>query len=79
MARPRLQPAVRLDTDTALAAILAVLVADREDRLYADDPKREPIKTEVVRSLAGLENSEIVPLVARSADSVQKTVKRGRS
>lgn len=73
------RPAVQIDAETAMTAILAVLVADREDRLYATDTKHEPARTEIVLSMAGLDNSQIAALVGRTKDSVQKTVKRGRS
>lgn len=79
MARRSANPQIQIDSDIAMRAVLALLVAEREDRLYGNDPKHQPVKTEVLLSVAGLENSQIVPLVGKSADSVQKTVKRGRS
>jgi DNA-directed RNA polymerase specialized sigma24 family protein len=70
-----------LDQGKAFAAMLALMVADREDRLAVGHNGRggEPRKTEVILADAGLTSSEIAPLVGKKLPAVKKTIQRGRS
>ena len=72
-AKPKNAP--QLPTDKALTGILAVLVADREERLNG---KTKPRKSEVVLADAGLGLTEIASLTGKNYDSVKTTVRRGR-
>ena len=65
-----------LDQDKAINAVLALLVADREERLAGDGA--EPRKSEVVLASVGLTANEIAPLVGKSTDAVTKTIQRAR-
>lgn len=65
-----------LDQDKAISAVLALLVADREERLSGDGA--EPRKSEVVLASVGLTVNEIAPLVGKSTDAVTKTIQRAR-
>jgi DNA-directed RNA polymerase specialized sigma24 family protein len=58
-----------------MVGILAILIAEREDRLAkTDDPRR----TEVVLADAGLSLSEIAMLTGRKYESVKTTIRRAR-
>jgi DNA-directed RNA polymerase specialized sigma24 family protein len=65
-----------LDQDRAINAVLALLVADREERLAGDGA--ESRKSEVVLASVGLTANEIAPLVGKSTDAVTKTIQRAR-
>jgi DNA-directed RNA polymerase specialized sigma24 family protein len=58
--------------------MLALLVADREERLAppAGGPKSAR-KTELVLAASGLSPAEIAPLVGKNLAAVQKTIQRG--
>jgi DNA-directed RNA polymerase specialized sigma24 family protein len=66
------------DSGKLLAGLLAILVADREDRLNTSDQKYRPAKTEVVLASAGLSASEIASLMGKTSAAVQKAIQRGR-
>ena len=55
-----------------LTAQLAILIADREERLKKADPQ----KTELILHSAGLKVTEIATLLGRKADTVRKVIKR---
>lgn len=55
-----------------LAAQLAILVADREDRLKGSDPQ----KTELVLHSAGFKVPEIAALLGKKTDTVRKVIQR---
>lgn len=57
-----------------LAAQLAILVADREDRLRESDPQ----KTELVLHSAGFEVPEIATLLGKKPDTVRKVIQRAK-
>jgi DNA-directed RNA polymerase specialized sigma24 family protein len=65
-----------IDQEKALSAVLALLVAQREERLAGDGT--EPRKTEAVLASVGLTATEIAPLVGKSTDAVKKTIQRAR-
>jgi DNA-directed RNA polymerase specialized sigma24 family protein len=67
--------AFRLDSDKALAGILAVLAANREDRL---NDRAEPRRTEVVLADAGLDYGEIATLTGKNYEAVKAAVRRSR-
>lgn len=67
--------AFRLDSDKALTGILAVLVADREERL---SDRSEPRKTEVVLAEAGLNYAEIAALTGKKYEAVKMSIRRSR-
>lgn len=57
-----------------LAAQLAILVADREERLKNSDPQ----KTELILHSAGLRVPEIAAIVGKQVDPVRKTIQRAK-
>lgn len=65
----------RIAGDEALAGILALLVADREERLV---DSREPVKTEVLLANAGVSVDGIVKVTGKTRDAVRKTLQRAR-
>jgi DNA-directed RNA polymerase specialized sigma24 family protein len=67
---------VSIEQGKAINAVLALLVAQREDRLDGDNA--EPPKTEVVLAKVGMTAPEIAPLVDKSTDAVTKTIQRAR-
>jgi DNA-directed RNA polymerase specialized sigma24 family protein len=62
-----------LDPDKAIAGVLALLVAEREERL---NERNEPRKTEVLLSRAGLSLAEIALITGRKYEAVKKAVSR---
>lgn len=64
-----------LEQDKALAGMLSLLVAEREERL---NDKKEPRKTEVILADAGLAIGEIAQLMGKNYDAVKQAVRRGR-
>lgn len=62
-------------TEELLVAILALLVANREDR--DPDPKNQQ-KTEVILDSAGLGAATIAKLMNKNAGAVRKTIQRSR-
>ena len=65
-----------LDSGKALPAMLALLVAEREERLAASTTGSAR-KTEVILAGSGLSANEIAPLVGKNLDAVRKTIQRG--
>jgi DNA-directed RNA polymerase specialized sigma24 family protein len=61
-----------------IAGVLALLVAEREERVNASDQSYKPPKTEVVLSNAGLTATEIALIMGKTPAAVQKAVERGR-
>ncbi len=61
-----------------MAGVLALLVAEREDRLNASDQKYKPANTEVLLSSAGLSANDIAQVMGKNATAVQKAIQRGR-
>lgn len=66
------------DEAKVMAGVLALLVAEREDRLNAGDEKYKPAKTEVLLSSAGLTAPEVAQVMGKNAEAVRKTIQRGR-
>lgn len=66
------------DAAKAMAGVLALLVAEREDRLNGSDQKYKPAKTEVLLASAGLTAAEIALVMGKSPGAVQKAIERGR-
>ena len=64
-----------LTLDRTLRALLALQVADREDRLNTDSPPR---KTEFVLVEAGLTLGEVARLTGKPYETVKGTVRRAR-
>ena len=65
-----------LNEAKAITAVLALLVADREERLSGGSNVR---KTELILSSAGLTPAEIAPLVGKRYEAVTKTIQRAKS
>lgn len=63
--------------DKAMAGVLALLVADREERL-ANGDDGEPEKTEVILAGAGFDAPEIAGLVRKQVPTVRKAIERAR-
>jgi DNA-directed RNA polymerase specialized sigma24 family protein len=61
--------------ETLLAAILAMLVAEREDQDSEPGNRR---KSEVILNEAGLSAPEIATLVGKKPDAVRKTLQRAK-
>jgi hypothetical protein len=57
--------------------MLALLVAEREERLAAN-ANGGARKTEVILAGSGLNANEIAPLVGKNLDAVRKTIQRGK-
>lgn len=70
------EPPLALDQDKALAGVLGLLVAEREERL---NDKKDPRKTEVILADAGLAIGDIAKLMGKKYDAVKQAVRRGRS
>ncbi len=64
-----------ISVEKALAGILAVLVADRDDRLTQRDPR----STDVVLADAGLSYGEVAQLTGRPYETVKSAVRRSRT
>lgn len=62
------------DSDRLLAAILALLVAQRESAQPGPDDR----KTEVILSDAGLSPAEIAAVMGKSLAAVRKTLQRAK-
>ena len=67
---------LQITQDKAITGVLAMLVAEREDRLGGEGADER--KTEAVLATAGLSVSEIAPLVGKSTDAVAKAIQRAR-
>jgi hypothetical protein len=65
-----------LNSDKALSAILAVLVADREESM--ESKGGDARKTEQILAASGLTAAEIAPLVGKNYDAVRQTILRGK-
>jgi hypothetical protein len=76
----RVPGSAELPLDVAMVGILAMLVAEREDRMLLHDPKAkaEPRKTEVVLADAGLSAIQIGRLPGKKPNTVLKTISRAR-
>jgi DNA-directed RNA polymerase specialized sigma24 family protein len=64
-----------LDQSKAITGMLALLVAEREERI---NDRSEPRKTEVILADAGLSIGEIASLTGKNYDTVKTTIRRGR-
>jgi hypothetical protein len=62
--------------ESAMTGILALLIAEREERT-ADD--KNAVRTEVLLADAGLSLEEIVVVTGRKYDAVRMAVSRGRA
>jgi len=67
-----------LTAEQAMASILAMLAATREDAL-ARDKSIEPRKTEIVLADSGLTPFQIGQLLGKKSKSVSQTILRARS
>lgn len=64
-----------LDAGKALAGVLALLVAEREER---NNGRAEPRKTELILADAGLGIAEIARVTGKKYDAVKQTLRRNR-
>jgi len=72
MAAKKEEP-LQLDQAKALAGVLGLLVAEREERL---NDKKDPRKTEVILADAGLAIGDIAKLMGKKYDAVKQAVRR---
>jgi len=72
--------AERPPLEQLMGAVLAMLIAEREDRLALHEGKSpgDLRKTEVILSSVGLSYQQIAALLDKKADTVQKTVSRAK-
>jgi DNA-directed RNA polymerase specialized sigma24 family protein len=66
------------ELDKTAAAVLAILVAEREERLNGPDEKNKPAKTEVLLANAGLSANEVAQIMGKNLEAVRKAIQRGR-
>lgn len=74
-AKQKKDETLELDQDKALAGVLGLLVAEREERL---SDKKDPRKTEVILADAGLAIGDIAKLMGKKYDAVKMAIRRGR-
>lgn len=65
-----------LDIEAALIGLLALAVADRDDRIRDQAGAR---KSELILADAGLSALQIARLLGKNVDAVRKAIQRGRS
>lgn len=70
-------PLLELDGSKLMAGILALLVAEREERLRSGDRASLP-KTEMLLTHAGLTTEEIARIMGKTVAAVRKTLQRER-
>jgi DNA-directed RNA polymerase specialized sigma24 family protein len=74
---PKKQATAVPDQGKVMAGVLAILVAEREERLNGTD-ENKPAKTEVLLSNAGLTPNEVAQIMGKNLDGVRKAIQRGR-
>ena len=69
-----------LAVEQVMAGILAMLIAEREDRLAAlgGNGSKDPKRTELILSDAGLSIQQIAGLLGKKSNTVAKTLSRVR-
>lgn len=67
-----------LDQEKALAGTLALLIAEREERLNGTEGRNQPARTEVLLAGVGLTAPEIAQLMGKNLEAVRKAIQRGR-
>jgi DNA-directed RNA polymerase specialized sigma24 family protein len=75
---PKKQTTAVPEQGKVMAGMLAILVAEREERLNGTDEKNKPTRTEVLLSNAGLTANEVAQIMGKSVAGVQKAIQRGR-
>ena len=73
MAKVTAVPALSLEQ--SMGGVLALLVAEREERLNEGG---HPLKTEAILSGAGLVPAQIASLTGKNAEAVRKAIQRSR-
>jgi hypothetical protein len=71
---PARQDSQPLAQEKALSALVALMAAEREERLEPSPNGARP--TEVILAAAGLSNAEIALLLDKKRDTVAKTIQR---
>jgi DNA-directed RNA polymerase specialized sigma24 family protein len=66
-----------LDPAAVMLGVLAMLVAEREDRIASDESK-SLAKTELVLSNVGFNATEIAGLMGKNVEAVRKAIQRAR-
>jgi hypothetical protein len=64
---------VEIEPNKSMAGVLAILIADREERMGAD-----PRKTEVILADAGLSHGDIAAVTGKQYAAVRMAVNRSR-
>jgi DNA-directed RNA polymerase specialized sigma24 family protein len=72
------EPIAAPDMGKLMAGVLAILVAEREERLNGTDERNKPAKTELLLSNAGLAPNEIARVMGKNVAAVKKAIQRGR-
>lgn len=75
MASSKNASAPQIPSEIALAGILALLVADRDERISDDRTAR---KTELVLGDAGVPAEVIAALIGKNVSAVKKSIERAR-
>ena len=70
-----------LTTEQVMKGVLALLIAEREDKLAVHDgrEKFQPKKTELILSNTGMTALQIAGLVGKKPNTVTKTISRARA
>lgn len=68
-----------LPLEQAMSGILALLAAEREERVNPDkDPNKEPRKTEVILADSGMSPAQIAVVLGKKGKLVSQTIIRAR-
>lgn len=68
-----------LPLEQAMSGILALLAAEREERVNPDkDPNGEPRKTEVILADSGMSPAQIATVLGKKGKLVSQTIIRAR-
>jgi len=67
-----------INLEQAMVGVLAMLAADRDDRVNLGRRSEERRKTEIILAEAGLTAGQIGQVLGKKANTVSKTIERAR-